>query len=217
MVLSVVLALAVFAAVVTPAAADSIDAVVRTADGKPVADAVVSAVPVGGTPPTIRAARAIVDQQDREFVPHVRAVTVGTEVSFPNWDEIRHHVYSFSPAKKFELPLFKGTQAAPVIFDKPGIVVLGCNIHDWMLGYVAVLDTPHFATTGADGRARIAELPAGTYGVHVWHPRLDGAAPAGPSVSTAAGKDERVELVLSLKPHLRPRRAPSGTPGSKYR
>ncbi|HEV8616581.1 MAG TPA: methylamine utilization protein [Methylomirabilota bacterium] len=194
------------------------DGFVKTTDGKPVADAVISVVAVSGSRPAARAGRAIVDQQDKEFVPHVRAIAVGTEVTFPNKDDIRHHVYSFSPAKKFELPLFKGTQSAPVKFDKPGVVVLGCNIHDWMLGYVVVLETPHFDTTGADGRARIADLLPGTYEVHVWHPRLvDGAAPASQRVTSGAGKDERVEFVVNLKPDLRPRRAPSATSGGKYR
>ena len=214
----VVLTVAALAGTATPAAGESIEGIVRTADGKPVPDAVVSAVGPGGSHTTVRAGRAIVDQQDKEFVPHVRAVMTGTEVTFPNRDEIRHHVYSFSPAKKFELPLFKGTQSAPVTFDKPGIVVLGCNIHDWMLGYVAVLETPHFDTTGADGHARIANLPAGTYDVHVWHPRLaDGGAPTSRRVNSGPGKDERVEFILTLKPDVRPRRAPSGPSGGRYR
>lgn len=82
-------------------------------------------------------------------------VYVGTRVTFPNRDNIRHHVYSFSSAKKFELPLYIGTPAAPVVFDKPGVVALGCNIHDWMLAYIYVLTTPHFAKTAADGKARL--------------------------------------------------------------
>jgi plastocyanin len=199
----------------TPAAAAGLEALVTDGDGKPIADAVISAVPAARVAP--RAGRAIVDQEDKEFVPHVRAVVVGTEVSFPNRDNIRHHVYSFSPAKKFELPLYRGTEAAPVKFDKPGVVVLGCNIHDWMLGYVYVLDTPYFETSGAAGRARIESLPPGAYEVQVWHPRLrDGATPSSQRVTIAADRDERVEFVVSLKPDLRPRRAPSG-PGGPYR
>jgi plastocyanin len=214
----VVLTVVILAGAATTAAGESIEGIVRTAEGKPVADAVVSAVAAHGRAITIRAGRAVVDQQDKQFVPHVRPVMIGTEVTFPNRDEIRHHVYSFSPAKKFELPLFKGTQSAPVTFDKPGIVVLGCNIHDWMLGYVAVLETPHFATTAADGRARIADVPAGTYDVHVWHPRLaDGGAPASRRVNSGPGTDERVEFVVTLKPDVRPRRAPSGPSGGRYR
>lgn len=198
------------------ARAGGLEAFVKDADGKPVADAVISAVSAS-RPVTTRVGRAIVDQEDKEFVPRVRAVLVGTEVSFPNKDNIRHHVYSFSPAKKFELPLYRGTEAPPVKFDKPGVVVLGCNIHDWMLGYVYVLETPHFDTTGALGRARIEALPPGTYEIQVWHPRLpEGAPPSGQRVTIASDKDERVEFVVTLKPDLRPRRAPSG-PGGTYR
>jgi plastocyanin len=198
------------------AAGASLDGLVRDAAGKPVADAVVFAVPVSPTRPAARGGRAVIDQQDKEFVPHVRAVLAGTEVTFPNKDDIRHHVYSFSAPKKFELPLYQGTQAPPVTFDTPGVVVLGCNIHDWMLGYVYVLDTPHFETTGADGRARIADLPAGAYDVHVWHPRLpERGAPAAQRV-TVSDKDAPVTFVVPLKPDVRPRRAPSGA-GGRYR
>jgi plastocyanin len=194
----------------TIAAAQVIEGVVKTPEGRPISDAVISATAVSGSRPAGRVGRVIVDQQDKEFVPSVRPILVGTEVIFPNKDDIRHHVYSFSPAKKFELPLYKGTQAPPVKFDKPGLVVLGCNIHDWMVGYVYVLETPYFDTTAANGQARIADMPVGTYQVQVWHPRLpEGAAPASQRVTIAAGKDERVEFVVSLKPDLRPRRAPS--------
>ena len=86
--------------------------------------------------------REIVDQINLEFVPHVKPVVVGSPVYFPNKDDVRHHVYSFSPAKRFELPLYSGTPAAPVVFDRPGIVAIGCNIHDWMLGYIYVAETP---------------------------------------------------------------------------
>ena len=209
--------LAVSAVVATGAGAESLEGFVKNPEGKPIADAVISAVAVTGSPPAPRTLKAIIDQEDKEFVPHVRPVLVGTEVNFPNKDDIRHHVYSFSPAKKFELPLFKGTPPAPVKFDKAGVVVLGCNIHDWMLGYVYVLETPYFATTPASGRAEITELPAGTYDVQVWHPRaVEGGAPTSQRVTIGAGKDGKVEFVLPLKPELRPRRAPSRA-ADKYR
>ena len=107
--------------------------------GRPVEDAVVVAVPTDGgvrVPPRPR--EGIVDQVDQEFTPKVTAVLVGTPIRFPNHDNVRHQVYSFSPAKRFELPLYAGVPARPVVFDKPGVVVLGCNIHDWMVGYVYV-------------------------------------------------------------------------------
>src|SRR6478736_7443487 len=115
-----------------------ITATVVDDQGKPVADAVVVAVPADGgiRLPTRR--DAVVDQVDKEFTPRVNAILVGTPVIFPNHDNVRHHVYSFSPAKRFELPLYAGVPAQPVVFDTAGVVVLGCNIHDWMVGYIYV-------------------------------------------------------------------------------
>lgn len=193
------------------AAADAADAgalAVRVADdaGTPLADAVIYAVPRDGrrparTPPN---ERVVVDQRDKEFVPYVLAVQVGTPVYFPNSDNIRHHVYSFSPAKTFELPLYIGTPAEPVVFDRPGAVALGCNIHDWMIGYVYVLDTPWYATSADDGAARIAALPAGDYDVRVWHPRLKGTADATRrAVTLGAGGEARLEFRIALNPDRR--------------
>jgi hypothetical protein len=111
------------------------------------------------------------DQQDQQFVPHVLVVRTGTQVTFPNSDSVSHHVYSFSPAKPFELGLYKGNVYPPFTFDKPGIVVVGCNIHDGMLGYIRVVDTPHFAVTNERGVAVIDGVPNGDYSVEVWSPR----------------------------------------------
>ncbi len=99
-------------------------------------------------------------------------------MSFPNHDIVRHHVYSFSPPKPFEIKLYVGTPVAPIIFDKPGEVVLGCNIHDHMLAYVYVVDTPYFAKTDASGVATIEELPAGDYDLQIWHYALAAPQPA---------------------------------------
>ena len=211
--LTMVAGLAIVATTGTAARAGSIQGIVKESEGTVVPDAVISAMPVSGSPaPARRAAHAVMDQQDKEFVPLVLPVQVGTEVSFPNKDNIRHHVYSFSAPKKFELPLYKGTQAAPLKFDKPGIVVLGCNIHDWMLGYINVLETPYFATTGADGRARIADVPAGTYEIHIWHPRLvPGSPPPSQRRTLGEGRDEQVELTVRLSPDPRAGRSPSDT------
>lgn len=138
-----------------------------------------------------------IDQRQAEFVPHVLPVTTGSRVLFPNSDNFRHQVYSFSPAQRFELPLYSGRQAQPVVFETPGVVELGCNIHDWMLGYVVVLDTPYFATTDAAGAARV-QAPAGEYTLQVWHERLDGGpgAPVTRRVQVGAGRVERVTLEL---------------------
>ena len=128
----------------------------------------------GKVPP--RSSTALIDQVGREFVPLVSVVQTGALVSFPNKDNIRHQVYSFSPAKTFELRLYSGTQASPVVFDKPGLVTLGCNIHDNMIAYALVVDSPWFAKTDAAGKALLDGLPAGDYEIHAWHYRQAGTA-----------------------------------------
>jgi hypothetical protein len=128
------------------------------------------------------------DQRDQQFAPHVLAVQRGTAVSFPNSDQIRHHVYSFSEPKRFELRLYSGVPADPVVFDRAGTVVLGCNIHDDMIGFVRVVDTPWFATSGEDGVARIEKVPAGRGGARAARrdPRPRPGAAAGPAAAPAA-------------------------------
>ena len=115
--------------------------------------------------------KAIMDQHDMQFVPHLLVVQSGTEVAFPNGDKVSHHVYSFSETKQFELKLYKGDVYPPVTFDQPGVVVLGCNIHEGMLGYIVVVDTPHFAKTDDQGVALIDDVPSGDYVVAAWTPR----------------------------------------------
>ena len=149
-----------------PAAAADLKVTVLDAAGKPVADAIAYAIPAV---PTTRAPRAAtIDQVNRRFVPRVSAVQTGAAVEFPNSDDIRHSVYSFSPANTFTLKLYAGKPANPVIFPKPGIVVLGCNIHDTMIAYVLVVDTPWFARTDAAGQATLAGLEPGSYQLKAW-------------------------------------------------
>lgn len=121
---------------------------------------------------------AEIAQASRQFTPQVNVVTVGTSVTFPNRDTVRHHVYSFSPAKTFELKLYTGTLASPVVFDKPGVAVLGCNIHDNMAAWVVIVDTPYYGRSGADGKLALDNLPPGDYRLRVWHARLPVGAPA---------------------------------------
>ena len=144
---------------------------VTTPSGAPLTGAVVfleSAQAAQAAKPLVNAQMA---QQNKTFVPDVLVVTRGTAVSFPNNDTVRHHVYSFSPTKKFELKLYTGTPANPVVFDRTGIAVLGCNIHDHMVAWVVVVDTPYFGTTGATGQVSI-DAPVGKYSLRTWHPRL---------------------------------------------
>jgi hypothetical protein len=126
-------------------------------------------------------------------------VQTGTPVQFPNHDTVRHHVYSFSPAKTFEIKLYVGTPAQPVVFDKPGTAVLGCNIHDQMVAWVHVVDTPWFALT-RQGAARIEDAPAGTYQLQVWHPRWpEGRAPHRQPLTLGAGGGQ-VTVRLEVAP-----------------
>jgi plastocyanin len=150
----------------------------------------------------------IVDQIDKQFVPEVRVIYVGSKVRFPNKDKIQHQVYSFSPAKKFELPLYAGSEAAPVAFDKPGVVILGCNIHDWMVGYIYVADTPFFAQTGPSGTVSLVDLPAGDYRVRVWHPNMQSSEEATVQRATVVdGTPTRLQWRLPVKPALKIPRA----------
>lgn len=114
---------------------------------------------------------AVMDQLNTQFSPHILAIQKDSEVRFPNSDSIKHHVYSFSQAKTFELQLYKELNANPLLFSKLGSVELGCNIHDWMLGYIFVVDTPYFGKTDSKGNLTI-DLPDGEYQVDVWHPRI---------------------------------------------
>ena len=185
--------------------------------GRPVEDAVVVAVPTDGgvrVPPRPR--EGIVDQVDQEFTPKVTAVLVGTPVRFPNHDNVRHQVYSFSPAKRFELPLYAGVPAEPVVFDKPGVVVRGCNIHDWMVGYVYVSESPYFAKTGKDGKALLTELPPRAYTLRVWHPQLDAAEETTRKTVDAHAGSIAVAWTIKLKREPKVRRAPTGEGRTRY-
>lgn len=174
-----------------------------TGNGQPLGNAVVS-LHSTTTPPQAgrRGATSEMDQRDMQFEPHVLAVRAGTSVRFPNSDNIRHQVYSFSPAKTFELPLYSGQPGSPVRFDSPGVVELGCNIHDWMLGYIVIVDTPHFAITGKDGMVTI-QAPAGKYRLQVWH-EWQRSGPAQPAVRSivvgAGGTRERIDIDVQPAP-----------------
>jgi plastocyanin len=148
-----------------PLGAAAIDVQVSAANGTPVQDAVVYAVPASPIPVGHKV--ATMDQKNRMFVPHILPIQTGTWVEFPNSDNIRHQVYSLSPAKRFQLPLYTGKPAYPLQFTNPGVVLLGCNIHDQMSAYIVAVDTPYFAKTDA-GRVTLRDVGAGQYTVHVW-------------------------------------------------
>jgi plastocyanin len=146
--------------------------------GKPIADAVVFLDSAQARSAVKPQPGVEVEQVNKQFAPTVTVLPVGSSLAFPNRDTVRHHVYSFSPAKTFDLKLYAGTPANPVLFDKPGIVVLGCNIHDQMLAWVVVVETPYFGKTNAAGQITLPPAPAGNYTLKVWHPALPtGAQP----------------------------------------
>ena len=178
------------AASAAAASAGEIIVRVEDPDGAPVAGAVVSLHAPSSRPVP---GRAVMDQRNTAFEPGVLVVQAGTAVSFPNSDTVRHQVYSFSPARPFELPLYSGTPPEPVVFDQPGIVVVGCNIHDWMIGWIVVLDTPHHARTGDDGVARL-QAPDGDYELRTWHARLEGAPVARDVDVPGAAQAVRLQL-----------------------
>ncbi|HEY3601559.1 MAG TPA: methylamine utilization protein [Chthoniobacterales bacterium] len=181
--------------------------------GAPVSNAVVYAQ-ASNTGPAHSRSEAVIDQRNKQFVPYVTAVQVGTSIIFPNKDNIRHHVYSLSPAKRFELPLYSGIPARPVLFDKTGFVTLGCNIHDWMIAYVAVLPTPFFQVTGEDGRVMLKELSAGRHVIKVWHPLLKGSPEQfAQPVDLTGNSTSEIVFALDLKPDFRVRRAPGLSTG----
>ncbi len=178
--------------------AANLEVTIKDAKGAAVEDAVVWAMPKPGPAPA-RKQGAAVGQKDKTFIPFVTVVQTGTAVQFPNQDPIRHHVYSFSPAKVFEIKLYAGTPAAPIVFDKPGEVVLGCNIHDHMLAYIYVVDTPYFAKTGKEGRARLENLPGGDYELLMWH--FAQAAPAAAQAVRLRGDESTpAGFVVTLAP-----------------
>lgn len=189
-----------------PAVAGELRVTVRDQEGQPVADAVVFLGRAAGEA-AARPGPGTIDQVDKRFVPEVSAIAVGTAVNFPNKDAIRHHVYSFSPAKPFELELYSGEPAAPVTFDKPGLVTIGCNIHDNMLAYVYIVDSDHYALTDAQGMAVLPGLPGGQRLVGAWHYRMDAEpAPAATAVTLGDGPTP-LEAVLTLN-HDAPDLAP---------
>lgn len=180
---------------------------VRDNSGAPVADAAVYAVPASGPVEAKKAPKVDIEQRDREFVPYLTVLQTGTTVSFPNRDPILHHVYSFSPAKSFEIKLYgTGKSPAEIVFDQPGVITLGCNIHDWMIAYVVVVPTPHFGRSGADGMVRLRDLRAGSYEVRAWHPQQR-SAPAAQTAALEANASERLEVkidTVTRKPRYKP-------------
>jgi plastocyanin len=186
-----------------PTLAASLTVAVVDESGAVVADAVVGLAPEAGQTPTPTQGGSVVAQRGHRFVPFVLAVRTGTAVEFPNHDDTRHHVYSFSPAKTFEIELYRGIPESPIVFDEAGVVSLGCNIHDYMQAFVYVTDAPVFGVTGEDGRVRFDDLPPGPFTVRVRHP-WDASDGAAREVTLEGALEMDVALDLAPPPPARP-------------
>lgn len=192
-----VLACVLFA---TAHASDALVVVLKDADGSPVVDAVVQVKAIGdGGTDELRPVRAEIEQRDQEFQPRIAVVPVGSTVVFPNRDDVKHHVYSLSKVRRFEIPLSGPEDTGEIVFDRAGVIAVGCNIHDWMVAYVVVVDTPAWAWSDAGGTARIERSPAGPARIEIWHERL--ARVSIHDVSAEALASGRpLEFVLKLRP-----------------
>ena len=198
---------------ISPAAASGTDVAVtvRTAKGAPVADVVLVLEAAGAVTPHHREKQtARMEQRERHFKPELLVVETGTLVDFPNNDSVSHQVYSFSTPRRFQLSLYRGSAHPPIAFNTAGLVVLGCNIHDEMVGYILVTDSPYHGQTDAHGTARIAGVPAGAYLIRAWAPRIaDPPASLERRIEVGDGAEVAVNFSLS-KPLLA---APTPRPG----
>lgn len=167
----------------------------------------------GGAKPAAHR-KAILDQVDKQFVPNLLPIAVGTEVQFPNHDQIHHHVYSFSRAKSFDLPLYKGEAKPSVAFDQPGVVDVGCNIHDWMSAIILVVPSPYYAITDANGRFVLSDIPSGTYSLVSWHERSRSKTADTTQQIRIEGAAPELTFTLSLKP-VQERPATNGQRGAR--
>jgi plastocyanin len=196
------------------ASAATLNGTITTMDDEPVFEAVITAVGTAKTKFSGTTSPHKMDQKNREFVSHILATHVGESVVFPNSDNIKHHIYSFSPANSFEIQLYKDIPPKPIKFDKKGIVVLGCNIHDWMVGYVYVTDAPYFTQTNEKG-AWSLNLPADDYTVTVWHPNLETPNNVQiQQIKITAEKIAPIEQKITLKPTTQTGKPPENDGGN---
>ena len=192
------------------ASAATLTVAVKLPDGQPLADAVITVQSKGKHLPAAVPIHAVMDQMHRMFVPEVLVVPAGSSVSFPNSDSVSHQIYSFSAAKRFQLPLYRGKPYPPEVFDRTGVVILGCNIHDWMIGYIDVTDAPFYGTTDTQGNW-MAEVPPGDYEITVWHPRMREQTPTLVRELSVDAHD-RATLTLQLTKSLRAAPMEGGSP-----
>jgi len=191
---------AAFLACATFAQAGPLTVTVFKRDGKALSGAVVTVEAESQAVPAPQPIQATMDQVDLAFVPDVLVVPVNSTVQFPNSDAISHQVYSFSSARRFQLPLYRGKPYPPVTFEQPGIVTLGCNIHDNMLAYIVVTRANYFGRTDASGKWTLSNLPAGKFRLRLWHPLINESAEIERFVDGAAGGSLEIRLMRNLRP-----------------
>ena len=196
------LALVALVASGTAAVATTLTAEIVDQDGRPVVNAVVTLVPdsKGSMPAaaTRLAADKTIDQRNETFLPMVTIVPKGGHIAFANNDQTTHQVYSFSAAKQFEITLTRGEKSPPIAFDNAGIAALGCNIHDHMIAYAFVAESPWTALTGADGRVTLPDMPAGNYEAVVWHPKFPPGRELPKLRTTLTGDTARLSMTIRL-------------------
>ncbi|HEY0065302.1 MAG TPA: methylamine utilization protein [Telluria sp.] len=193
------MSLCVAAGISATAAATGVTVQVTDSAGKPLADAVVVVDPEAGAVLSKNRRPAQIEQRGLKFIPLVSVIQTGSTVSFPNNDKVKHHIYSFSPAKKFDQKLYSGVAAAPQVFDQAGLVVIGCNIHDRMVAYIKVVDSPFFARTDAAGMVSIEVPGAGKYTVSAWHFDMSGSVPEQ-ALALKADGTPALAFKLAMKP-----------------
>jgi plastocyanin len=187
----------------TAASAVPLEVRVEQVDGRPLGGAVVTLTAEAPQRAPAAAIDAVMDQVDRTFVPDVLVIPVGSRVTFPNSDSISHQVYSFSPVRKFQLPLYRGKPYPPVVFDQAGVATLGCNIHDEMRAYVVVTDGQYYGRSDARGGWRASDVAPGEYTLRVWHPRSrepNGISERRVRVAEAAPQPIVVRAASALRP-----------------
>ncbi len=190
--------------IATSSFGSDIDVFVVDRDGRPVVDVAVYAMKLNGkTNLPAATASAVMDQRDMQFVPHLLVVQTRTPIEFPNSDPFAHHVYSFSHPNKFILPMYKGQQHPPVTFEYAGVVSIGCNIHDHMLGYILVVDSTAFTKTDENGHASLSLDSSEQYAIKIWSPRIrDNDEFLTTSLTTST--EQNAKIIFSLTNKLNP-------------
>jgi plastocyanin len=179
----------------------TVNVTVTSDDGRPAENAVVELFPQATSAASVASkvpAEAIVDQRHETFLPLVSLIRRDGHVVFTNNDTTMHQVYSFSDIKQFAFEIDQGQRSSPVVFDKPGVAAVGCNIHDQMITYVYVATTPWVVRTGSNGQAEILDVPAGAYRAAIWHPQLAPGRSPAPIPLLVSGDNAKLTASLAF-------------------